>query len=905
MVSRNAASRRIAGGRSPTAKRFSPGKSEAFAHALNALAAYRRDRVLQAVAAAAKELLRTSDLAVSLPLVGEQIGRATGVDRVHFFIIDGESHDGRILQHQVWSSPDVPLPDEFKNTVAPLAEVGLQSWIPRLAQGEIIAGHVRELDAATRPLFERGGVKSVMSVPIFADKRWLGLIGFDDCRCERDWSPAEIDTIETLAELVGAAVERTEQLRRLADANRIVENSSTILYRLGPQPPFPLIYLSQNIERYGYAAKDLLADPAGWPQIIEAEDLPAMTGQIHTLLSGAQVTASAEFRVKKADGSVAWFNGHGTLLRDAGGKVAGIEGILTDITERKRAESEQAFAHTLLSTALENAPDAILVVDAADRIMVSNRHFAELWKIPPELVKAGNDGPVLKAVAAQTADESGFLARVKYLYEHPEIRSHEEIELADGRIVDRRSGSLYDPQRNYLGRVWFFRDITENKLAAERIARLARTDSLTGLPNRAAFLDRLALEFARARRGGKPFAVHYLDLDHFKDVNDTLGHPVGDKLLCAVAERLAQCVRETDLVARFGGDEFAVLQDNVGDLGAMERLATKIGAVLSAPYDLDGNRLSTSASIGIVPYRGDITSIDAMMMKADVALYRAKSDGRNLYRIHIDALDEETRKRVAVGEDLRQAAERKEFELYYQPQVDMASGAIVGLEALVRWNHPTRGRLLPDDFIPIAETTGSIVAIGDWVIGEACRQIARWREALIAPPRVAVNLSGAQFKLASHLDDIVLDSLARHRVAPQSLELELTESVLVETTLRHREALERLRKAGVRLAIDDFGTGYSSLDYLRAFHVSRLKIDRRFIDRVTSSADDRAIANATIGLARALGIEVVAEGVETEAQRDFLLEAGCSLAQGFLFGKPMPAAEIAALLRRHQPAKAS
>ena len=283
--------------------------------------------------------------------------------------------------------------------------------------------------------------------------------------------------------------------------------------------------------------------------------------------------------------------------------------------------------------------------------------------------------------------------------------------------------------------------------------------------------------------------MHYLDLDHFKDVNDTLGHPVGDQLLCAVAERLAACVRETDMVARFGGDEFAVLQDDVDGSGAIERLAGKIGAVIDAPYDLGDNQVRTSASIGIVPYRPDIANADVMMVKADLALYRAKSDGRNRFRMHIDALDDETRERVSIGEDLRHAVERNELELYYQPQIDMVTGGIVGLEALLRWNHPKRGRLLPDAFISIAETTGSITTIGDWVVGEACRQIAHWRADGLVPPLVAVNLSGAQFKLAAQLDRVVIDNLARFMVAPDDLELELTESVLLETTQRHGEVL--------------------------------------------------------------------------------------------------------------------
>jgi diguanylate cyclase (GGDEF)-like protein len=471
----------------------------------------------------------------------------------------------------------------------------------------------------------------------------------------------------------------------------------------------------------------------------------------------------------------------------------------------------------------------------------------------------------------------------------------------DGSIVwfDGHGRALHDGENRLVAVEGILTDITDRKLAAEQIAMLARTDSLTGIPNRAAFLERLNLEFARAKRGANQFAVHYLDLDHFKDVNDTLGHPIGDALLRAVAERLQSCVRETDMVARFGGDEFAVLQDNVEDIADIETLAAKMGEILAAPFAIEGNQVQTTASIGIVPYRGDVATVDVMMMKADLALYRAKNEGRNQFRFHVVELDEQTQERMIIGEELRHAIKRGEFELYYQPQVEVKSGSLVGLETLIRWNHPKRGLMLPAAFIAVAETTGSIVSIGEWVIEHACRQIKAWSDLAIAPPTVAVNLSGAQFKLASQLDQTVIECLTRYDVAPERLELELTESVLIETTQRHGEVFKRLRKIGVRLAIDDFGTGYSSLDYLRSFRVSRLKIDRRFINDVTTSADDAAIVRATIGLARELGIEVIAEGVETAEQRDFLISAGCKLAQGYYFGKPMPSAAASELLRQN------
>ena len=734
------------------------------------VSARRHEAILEAVAMSAKELLRSSDLQQSLSWVIERLGQATGVDRVHIIEIDADAPSARrpVVQHAVWSAPGVSSSVNYEEIKQPMAAVGLESWAPRLARGETVVGDVSDFEPAVRSLFEKANVKSVMAVPVFVDGLWWGLIAFDECRLERHWGPAEIDAFKTLAELVGAAVARARHLKSAADASRIIENSATILYRLGPKPPYPLIFLSPNISRYGFKADELLAHPERWGEVIDRADLPAMVDDIRSISEGETDSNQKEFRVHKPHGPIVWFDGHGRALRDGEGRLVAIEGILTDITDRK--------------------------------------------------------------------------------------------------------------------------------LAAEKIATLARTDSLTGLANRAAFLERLGLEFMRARRGAGHFAVHYLDLDHFKDVNDTLGHPVGDALLRAAAERLRNCVRETDMVARFGGDEFAVLQDGVEGAANVETLAAKIGQTLAAPFAIDGNQVQTTASIGIVPYSAEVASVDVMMMKADLALYRAKNEGRNQFRFHVAELDEQTQQRMIIGKELRRAIERDEFELYYQPQVEVRSGSMVGLEALIRWNHPKRGLVLPAAFIPIAETTGSIVPIGEWVIEQACRQIKAWSDLAIAPPTVAVNLSGAQVKLVSQLDQIVAENLARTNVAPERLELELTESVLIEMTQRHGETFKRLRKIGVRLAIDDFGTGYSSLDYLRSFRVSRLKIDQRFINDVTTSADDAAIVRAAIGLAHELGIEVMAEGVETAGQRDFLISAGCRFAQGYYFGRPTPMAAASKLL---------
>jgi diguanylate cyclase (GGDEF)-like protein len=435
---------------------------------------------------------------------------------------------------------------------------------------------------------------------------------------------------------------------------------------------------------------------------------------------------------------------------------------------------------------------------------------------------------------------------------------------------------------------------------ARRVEILALTDTLTGLANRRAFLDRLTVAFAASRRSTSPFAVLFLDLDDFKDVNDTLGHAIGDALLREVAERLRNTARSTDLVARFGGDEFAILQADTSDPVAAATLATRVGACLAAPFGIEGHEVRITASIGISPYSADVAVPAAMMMQADLALYRAKGDGRNCFRFHTGELDQEVHLRVTLAEELRVAIGGTELEVYYQPLVEINSGRIVGLEALVRWNHPTRGLIMPSIFIPIAERTGTIVPLGHWVFEEGCRQLKRWRDQGIAPKLLAVNVSGVQLKRASDLALEIAASLARWDIEPSTIEVELTETVLMEITQKHGDTLERLRQLGVRIAIDDFGTGYSSLKYLTIYPVNRVKLAQELIFRVITDSRSATVVRAAIRLAQELGIEVIAEGVETEAQADFLLAAGCPYAQGYYFSRPVNAKRATELLRQQK-----
>ena len=465
------------------------------------------------------------------------------------------------------------------------------------------------------------------------------------------------------------------------------------------------------------------------------------------------------------------------------------------------------------------------------------------------------------------------------------------------------------------------RDISDRKAADAQIVRMAHFDILTGLANRVAFAQALETMSSRVRRDGTYLAVLYLDLDRFKDVNDTFGHSAGDALLQAAAKRLLACVRKSDLIGRFGGDEFAILLGDMAcataassaqyapdDYAALMDLdsiaarvaanaAEKIIAQLKEPFVIDGNIIHSSASVGVAVYGADTPDAEQILAHADVALYKAKGEQRGTYRFYSQGMDAEARARVRMSNELRVAIAREQFFLQYQPQVDIQSGRIVGLEALVRWHHPEQGIVSPAAFIPDAEREGLIVPLGRWVLHEACRQTRKWLDTGLSPPLIAVNLSGHQFKAPMDLEADVEAALAKHQLPPGLLELELTESVLMDASRDHNEVLLRLRDRGHRIAIDDFGTGYSSLDYLRRFPVDRIKIAQKFIAEIGNNHGNDAIVRAALGLAHELKLDVVVEGVETDAQLEMLKGWGARIVQGYLFSKPLFAPAVTALLQ--------
>ena len=726
------------------------------------------------------------------------------------------------------------------------------------------------------------------------------------------------------------------------------------------------------------------------------------------------------------------------------------------------SEARLQFAHTLLKTAMETSPDAILVVGADGRIISFNRRFADLWHIPIGALEAGN-APVLTAVTSAMLDPAAFIERVKYLYAHPEEESHDELETRDGRYIDRHTGVLRSVDGQYLGRVWFFRDITarkksdglrngqalilemiatgapvpdvldrlirliesqlvgisgsivlledgvhlrhgaapslakaymeaidglsigpnvgscgtaafrrqpvivadimqsplwadywdlaaryglrscwstpimsqkgtvlgvfamysatvrepaeaetrlietatriagiaiERKMAEERVNFLAHHDALTGLPNRVLLVDRLTQATLHARRDDRCVTVVYADLDNFKLVNDSLGHDAGDALLKTVADRMMKGVRATDSVVRLGGDEFVILladQPNSGDV--VSTTIEKIRADIAETILIAGQSLQVTCSMGIATFPHDGEDAETLLRNADTAMYQAKALGRDNFQFFTASMNTKVHERLALREEMRVGLARSEFHLLYQPQVDLRSGRVFAVEALVRWQHPTLGLIPPAKFIPRAEESGLIVPLGDWVLHEACRQNRAWQDAGVLPVNICVNVSARQFRDKTWISRVA-HALTETGLEPKYLELELTESLLMHDVGQAIATMKELQALGVQFAIDDFGTGYSSLSALKNFPVARLKIDQSFVRGLPYDAEDRGIAAAVISLGQKLNMRVIAEGVETDEQLAFLRDNQCDEMQGYHFSMPIAPDAVEGLLGR-------
>jgi diguanylate cyclase (GGDEF)-like protein/PAS domain S-box-containing protein len=583
------------------------------------------------------------------------------------------------------------------------------------------------------------------------------------------------------------------------------------------------------------------------------------------------------------------------MLLRAGPKTA--DGALTREVVEEISQREDGTS--LLETLMDNVPDAIYFKDRQSRFTRVNQCQAARFEIvSPALAVGLTDFDFFTDEhAAQALRDEQEIIRTG----QPLVNVEEKETLADGefRWVSTTKLPLRDRQGNIVGTCGISRDITERKKAEEQLQHQAFYDPLTDLPNRALFLDRLQHLFHRARRslGNSLFAVLYLDLDRFKAINDSLGHQTGDELLIGTARRLERCLRPGDTLARLGGDEFTVLLDDVRSEADATAVAERIHQELAAPFEVRGHGVFTSVSVGIALSSAGYERPEDMLRDADTAMYRAKAGGRAGHQVFSGEMHQRAVSSLRLETDLRRALERQEIVPYYQPVVDLDTGAVVGFEALARWLHPTRGLLLPDLFIPVAEETGLVGAIGEWMLAEACRQALEWqrRHPLWSKLGISVNVSGRQLSQGGFAADVER-VLGATGLDPASLTLEITESALMHNLSAAAVVMQRLNAMSVGLHLDDFGTGYSSLAYLQSLPVQALKVDRSFVNRLDHAPRQSAIVKAIVSLAHNLGMEVVAEGIETPAQVEALRALRCKRGQGFLFSKPLPADQAERLL---------
>jgi diguanylate cyclase (GGDEF)-like protein len=725
----------------------------------------------------------------------------------------------------------------------------------------------RSLRVRLAPVNSAAGWTTVIARKVVGPNgQFLGVVS-------RDMSPANLESFfESVALGPGSAISMIHRDGTMLARYPHIEAMIGRNFQAGP--------VQKMLARADHGTTRLISPVDGEHRLLAARALSEFPLSI--LATTTVATALADWRAQTRS------------LVVAAGLVALVVALTLSLIVRKLSRQHQnserrlALEKERLDTAINNMTQGLLLYDSDARIVLCNQRYLEMYNLSPDVVKPGCHFRDLIAHRKETGSFPGnvdeFCATV--LRNVAEKRATNSVlQTTDGRSIQLVNRPLANG-----GWVATQEDITERRRAEQKIAHLAHYDALTDLPNRVSFREQLQQELERTRRG-EQLAVLYIDIDEFKSVNDSLGHPAGDELLKAVASRLQSCIRETDFVARLGGDEFAIVQTGIKQPNDVVELVKRIYEAIREPHECLGHQVATDASIGIALAPNDGTELDQLLKSADLAMYGAKADGRRTYRFFEPQMDACVRARRTLELDIRQAIAEGAFELHYQPIVNLGSNEIVGCEALLRWNHPVRGMISPAEFIPIAEETGLILQIGDWVLTTACAEATNW------PPgiKLAVNVSPVQFR--SHAFSLkVANALATTGLSAGRLELEITEAVLIRDDEAALAMLQHLRAIGVHIALDDFGTGYSSLSYLQRFPFDKIKIDRCFVNDIAEAEGSSSIVQAVINIARARNMTTTAEGVETERQREMLLSFGCTEMQGYLFSPAMPVAKIRMLL---------
>lgn len=654
--------------------------------------------------------------------------------------------------------------------------------------------------------------------------------------------------------------------------------------------------IATNELRWGRDPSPLLGPRGadGYPDfrfLVHPESRPAFLATRRAALD-RDTAYDVEYRLNRTDGGVCWLSSQGTVLRDAGGNPLRMIGFARDITESKQRQVALSRSEALKGAMLASALDAIITMDHRGLVVEFNAAAEQCFgytrkqavgNLLADLIVPVHQRERL-AEGLERLVETGRSNLLNRRFESRVLRS-------DGSEIDVEAAIVRIPGEDPPLFAGFVRDITERKRAEQRIQHLATRDALTALPNRALLNDRLEHALAKVRRDGGLLAVMYLDLDRFKDVNDTLGHQIGDALLKEAGQRLRGCLREGDTLARQGGDEFIVLLTNLSAQSHAALVAEKLLASLAQPCRIGDHEILASATIGIALHPNDGEDATTLLRNADTAMYHAKESGIGTYQFFTQSMNETARRRIALEGALRRTVKREEIMLFFQPQIHLATGDLVGFEALARWRHGHLGLVPPAQFIQLAEETGLILPLGEQVLRNACTEAVRWQRVASQPLRVAVNVSARQFRQRAFVD-VIRGILKETGLPPTCLDLEITESTLMLNNAEAVTELHKLGEMGIQLTIDDFGTGYSSLSYLKRLPIDALKIDQSFIRDLLTDSEDASIVRAIAGLGQSLGLKVIAEGVEDEDQAAFLLKLGCELAQGYYFGVPVPPGQI-------------